>query len=466
MLTAVPPINPKAAKAATQSVAAKNPELVNPDGSIKPIDPASPQGAAARKQWMQNYVAHGGKARITHPPHRAAQVKKAQTAAGKLPDKPPAAAVEACPVVVTGGGAGRRAELRAAPAPPPVAKASDPCKPGEMTCQALQPQLQCSHHGGRRPSAANLLEVVPAESGDTINLACKASGCGKPPVWSISGHTSSEKTGTSTSFNAERWLIRAIMGAHWAATATPKTYRVHAATECGAQTAAYTVRAFPSDKFSISINGKEWAQMKSKLDYALDVVLGAYLVDPSFEFLVGKLEVSAGWEEDKGSHLAFYAWKATVSFDPLIGGKVRIPFGPLAAIPQWLKKFGDAYFFVEFSGGVGIVGEWGRTGPSELSGSVKATGKISGKIGGSMFFVSKSVIVMEVAGASGITFEAEPDMNSYDYPACVVGGEWDGLKAEVTVVTVRGIVEFKREFQVCDKRELMVKRPYELPVWG
>lgn len=451
MLTAVPPINPKAARAATQSVMLKHPELVNPDGSMKPIDASTARGAAVRQEWVQSYAANGGKAQVTHPPQRQAQVKKARTAANNLPAKPPSAAMAHCP----------QPAARPAPVPPPGAKPTHPCQPGNKVCKAVQAQMHCSH--GRKPSSGNLLEVVGAEAGDTISLSCGASTCGKPPVWSITGYMQSEKHGAKASFNAERWLLRATQ---WGASTTPKTYRVNASTECGAQSAAYTIRSFPGDKFSVSVNGKEWAQLKSKVDYALDVVLGAYLVNPSFEFLVGKVDVSAGWEEDGDSHLAFYAWKVTASFDPLLGGKVRVPFGPLASIPQWLKKYGDAYFFVEFSGGVGISGDWGRTGPKEISGNLKAFGKIGGKIGGSMFFVGKSVITMEVAGSSGITFEAAPDLDNYDKPACTLEGKWEGLKAEVTVVAVRGIVEYKREFNVCDPRPIMDKRAYDLPVFA
>ncbi len=77
-----------------------------------------------------------------------------------------------------------------------------------------------------------------------------------------------------------------------------------------------------------------------------------------------------------------------------------------------------------------------------------------------MFMVSKTVISMEVAGSSGISIEATPDYNGYENPAIVVEGKWDGLKAEVTLIAARGIVEVKREFAVCDAKTIIDKRPF------
>ena len=462
MRRATPPFDSEAAAAANRDLAAKHPELVGPDGKLKPISPSDPKAASLRKEWIDNYAEHGGQLTTDHPPDRSQQIHKARKEAQVQPATPPVQAQTPC-LHQAGGQSAAPGAKSPPPSPPPaVAKAGSSCGDG-LVCEILEAKLACSHDGRTPCLTSHLLEVVPSESGDTISLKCSKTACGKPQVWTISGVTQSTKTGSSTDFRAERWFLRATLGLDWVASAIPQVYRVHAKTSCGLQTASYTIQAYPSDKFSVSVNGKEWSDIKSRIDYAIDVVLGAYLKNPQVEFLVGKGEVSAAWEEEPKSHLVFYGWKASVGFDPLIGAKIRIPFGPLAAIPQWLKKYGDAYFFVEFSGGISLTGEWGRTGPKEMSGTVKAAGKITGKIGGSMFLVGDSVITMEVAGASGITFESAPDLDSYDKPALTIEGKWDGIKAEITIIAARGIVEFKHEFNVCDSQTIVEKRPFYMP---
>ena len=449
MLTAVPPLNPQAAQAASKTLARKHPELANLDGSLKPIDPNAPNAGALRQEWTQAYVAEGGKAQVVHPPQRPAQVQQAQKAARALPLNPPGSPALHCPAVAAPGSS---AQLRAASPAPPLASAKRPCPPAGQTCGTLKTTMKCSH---KRAPSGGLLEVVPTAAGDTISLTCSPPACGKPPSWPVSGDEPQRLSGTAPSFSARSWLVQSAAGAHWAADANPRTYRVHAATECGARSSECTVRCYPSDKFSLTINGKAWVEMKSKIKYLQEVIIGAFL--PNFEcvYLEGKLDISAGWEEDGDSHLAYYGWKVAGSFDPLLGFKGRFPFGPLAAIPQWFKKYGDAYLFVEFSGGIGCVADWGRTGPKKVSGSFKATGKIGGKIGGSMFFARKTVLVMEVAGSSGVTVEAEPRLFAVEVPECQFKGKWDGLKVEITIIAARGIIEFKREFKVCDEREFL-----------
>lgn len=464
MRRAKQPMNPKATAAANRELVDKHPELAGPDGRVKPIDPNDPSTGSLRREWMDSYTAHGGEVETVHPPQRPQQVQQARQAAQSAGPVAPASPRAECPG--DGGGdtrAGRAVgagQGHAAGKTPAASPASKGC-PGGKSCQALKLQLSCSHDGRRASDAAHLLEVVPAEAGDVIKLGSGSTSCGDTPTWAVSGVLNHREKAAQTHFRAERWLMRAALSLHWAGSVVPQTFRVSAATRCGYETPEYTVRTFPSDKFTLSINGKEWLEMKSRADHFLDTYLSAYLKDPKFEFLVGKGEISAGWEEDSQSHLAFYAWKASLGFDPFFGAKARIPFGPLATIPNWIKKYGDAYFFVEFSGGVSLTGEWGRTGPHKVSGTLKAAGKIGGKIGGSMFMVSKTVISMEVAGSSGITFEASPDLKMAESPALMLEGKWEGLKAEVTIIAARGIVELKREFLACDPVTIMDKRSFK-----
>lgn len=331
-----------------------------------------------------------------------------------------------------------------------------------LTCAAVKASVSCSHDARQADASTRLLEVAPSESGDRISMqGPQRTTCGTPMKWSVSGFSHHEKQGQNASFLAERWIDRAILGTTWLNHVTPRDFHVQGRTECGQHSANYTIRCYPSDKYAISFNATEWAKMGSTRDYIEDV-LSAYLKEFKFDF-AGKGEISAVWQEDKNSHKAFYSWKASVGFDPLIGSKLRIPFGPTTTVPQFIKKYGDAYFFVEFSGGVSLIGEWGRLNIGKVSGNVKGTGYLRGKIGGSLFLMSKSVVSLEVAGSSGIAFEAQPDMASYDHPAVVGQFKWEGIKANVTIAVWKGVVEINREFLVCDEKDLGGKHVWQ---WG
>ncbi|MFN0185355.1 MAG: hypothetical protein ACKVQR_16200, partial [Aquabacterium sp.] len=352
----------------------------------------------------------------------------------------------------------------------------------KLWCKDLGPEIKQGSTGRKADKKSRMLEVVASNAGANLTLSSVGSVCGRSPAWSVaSGAFTEEKPGANAAFRADGWtvgtlpkqLVAAGMSppmppagpSVWAGNATPIQYEFSVGTPCGYRSDFHYLRVYPNDKFSVTFNATDWAEGPARhIKYAQEVVLKAFLKDVDFDGPSGKITISAGWEEDKDTHLAFYAWNVSVGFDPLFGGHCRVPFGPSAVIPQWLKSYGDAYLFVEFNGGIGITGECSRKGQSKVTSGIKATGALSGKIGGSVFLATPDVVGMEVAGSTGITFEVAGDDTSFESPAITLEGKWDGLKANVTVVLWYGVVEFKREATFCDEQVFLEKQPIPLPI--
>ncbi len=327
----------------------------------------------------------------------------------------------------------------------------------KVTCELLAVSVQCSHK--RKASANGLLEVVPAELGDKIVLVGKMNGgCGKHPEWRISGFWTSTKTGSTTSFKANAWRIGKP---GWLSYVFPHTYQI-AAKGCEGGSRSVQIKAYPSDKLSVKVNAKTWRTAKDKLDYAINTVLGAWLKETKFEFLKGSGSITAGWEEYPLDHRAYYKYDASIGFNPLVGGKIRIPFGPTAAIPEWVKKYGDIYLFVEFSGGVEVNGHWGKKTPDERTVWAEAKGYINGKIGASLFLMNPEVLKAEVSGGTGIGLNAWGD-DQAEKPTLLAQFRWEGLTGAITIEVAWGLAEFNREFRFVDGKSFPDK-PFSIPL--
>ncbi|MCI2283444.1 hypothetical protein L3081_08575 [Colwellia sp. MSW7] len=320
-------------------------------------------------------------------------------------------------------------------------------------CKLVNSTVQCSH--GRK-AIHNMLEVVPSETGDLISLNSKyRNACGKHPRWGVSGYTSSTYKSSSAKFNAMSWRVGKPT---WLASIVPHEYTIKATSCSGGKTTI--VRAYPSDKISVKIDGKAWRTAKDKVEYIIDNVLGQYLKEPKFQFLEGTLNLTVGREEYPKDNRAFYKYDASVGFNPLLGAKIRIPFGPTAALPNWMKEYGDFYLFAEFSGGVSINGHWAKVSPDKSDAYIDAKGSIEGKIGASLFLVNDSVLKVEASGGTGISIVAQADSEG-DKPAIVADILWEGIKGEATIEVAWGIIEFKREFNIVDPQTLN-KSPLKL----
>jgi hypothetical protein len=394
MKRAKKPLDKKAVKAANDDFYGKHPELVE-NGKRKPINLNNPAHAKFREEWMQAYEKNGG-----------AIVGK------NINNKPAGSALQPCP----------------------------------LKCKITKITAACKH--GRQPDAKGILEVVPAELGDVISFsATYENECGTHPQWEVvdnSGVYKKTFSGASCEFNTMGWTYGLPQ---WLADVAPQAYKVTADSCSGKR--MFMVKAYPSDKLNAKVDGKMWRSAKDKMDYVIESILAKYLKQPKFQLLEGSLGITAGWEEYINDHRAFYKYEVNIGFNPLFGGKLRVPFGPTAVIPEWMKTYGDAYCFVEIAGGVSVNGHWGRKTPDDKTSWLDAKGEISGKIGASLFLMNPKTVSVEIAGGTSIFVTAEGD-DTANKPTALLQFSWGGLTGEATIAVAWGIVEFKREFIVVE----------------
>ena len=354
------------------------------------------------------------------------------------------------------------------PAKPPVQKEPERAREEPAkTCELAHADVHCDHDDKpRRPSKDGLLEVVPAESGDTITLEGKWNGgCDHHPAWEVKGFvTKTEKKPTAT-FKAMPWFVGSPTGTlmlRWLSGVAPKTYDV-SAHGCSGLGKSYLVKSYPSDRLTVTVDGEKWEALKERLEWFVDKVLGSVLKSPKFEVLKGKASVSAGWSEWARDHRAYYKWEAAIGFNPLIAAKIRVPFGPLAALPQWMKDLTatDAGFFVEFSGGINVNAKWARVTPEKAKAFAEAAGYVYGKVGAELKLMSKKVLSVEVAAKSGFGIKAAPDYAD-EKPTLLLELKWDGIKGTVTASAAWGWIEIENEFCIVDERLIWDRRPFSV----
>lgn len=341
-----------------------------------------------------------------------------------------------------------------------------PPKKEVIVCKLEHADIECSHESGGRPRKPKngVLEVVPPEAGDTIKLEGDwDGGCANHPSWTITGFWTGTEKKPKASFKARPWFVGSPTGTmmlRWLSGVAPKTYTVTASGCDGNK--HFTVKSYPADKLTVTIDGEKWEALQSKLDWFIHHVIGRVLKEPKFDILKGKASVSAQWTEWK-DHTAYYKWDAAVGFNPLIGGKIRVPFGPFAAIPQWMKDLAcsEAGFFVEFGGGINVNGHWARATPEKAKMYADANGYVYGKIGAELKLMSKKVMAVEVAGKSGFGMNAAPDYKE-DKPTLLIELKWEGVKGLVTATAAWGWIEIEHEFNIVDEQTIWEKHPFHL----
>jgi hypothetical protein len=363
--------------------------------------------------------------------------------------------------VVVGPGANR-------PGKAPEAKPAErPREEPAKTCELVHADVHCAHpNEPRRPSKDGLLEVVPAESGDTITLEGKWNGgCADHPAWEVTGFFTTTEKKPKATFRAMPWFVGSPTGTRmlrWLSGVAPKTYDVHAH-GCSGLARSYVVRSYPSDKLTVTLDGEKWEGLKERLEWFVDKVLGSVLKSPKFELLKGKASVNAAWSEWASDHRAFYKWEAAIGFNPLVAAKVRVPFGPLAGLPQFMRDLTatEAGFFVEFSGGINVNAKWARVTPEKAKAFGEAAGFVYGKVGAELKLASKKVLSIEVAAKSGFGMKAAPDYAD-EKPTLLLELKWEGLKGTVTASAAWGWIEIEHEFNLVDERLIWEKRPFSM----
>lgn len=373
------------------------------------------------------------------------------------------------------------------PAKPPPA-APPPTVHPEVVCELVSVEASCSHKG-RKANRAGLLEVVPGRDDDMIRLkSTLRGGCGKHSRWEVHAPFASDvvKTGVETSFVAKSWGFK-LLGIF---EVQPKSYFVNCV-GCSGPMKQLEVRAYPIDAWEvgIEINLKEppthwkvdvkvtpWEDTSltlktdvlknfhdkaERLKWALDKVMVPLVgKEGGWEFFKTSLKFSGQWAENEADHRVFYKYKAALELDPLVKAHFTIPFGPLAAVPPWIKKWttdlvGDLYLYLKFTGEVKVAGSWGRTSPDAHTANVEGSGTIGVKAGGNLFLMKKSALNLDVNGSTSITGEAKAPV-SRD-PEIEYDVKWGGLEIELTIEAAWGLVEYKRKWKPIEGFSLLEK---------
>ncbi|MBW2454687.1 MAG: hypothetical protein JRI68_09255, partial [Deltaproteobacteria bacterium] len=324
-----------------------------------------------------------------------------------------------------------------------------------VICKYVTSNISCQHNG-RTPNAEGVLEVAPdLLTGDTIKLNAEyEGGCGRHPLWSISGYWTSKEQTAQASFNARAWQVGGVN--QWISAVSPKTYRVRASS-CDGSSPTYIVKSYPSDRVRWAINTGEWNPLKRAAD-AVVKFLRNWL--PEFKFrMKGRLALDAQWKEWT-DHRCFYSIDAHLDADPLIGVAGRIPFGPLAALPAFVKKFGDVYLFIEFWGQINLRGHWARTSPDDKNIFLEGMGQIGAKVGASLHVVHKKVVQVEADGRTYFNSTVKPDYKA-EKPKAVVDLVWKGLRLVLTVKIWNGMIERRHDLMLIEEKQLWKSKPLE-----
>lgn len=172
----------------------------------------------------------------------------------------------------------------------------------------------------------------------------------------------------------------------------------------------------------------------------------------------------------KAAWMEYTDWRVYLKLEAelaaeLISAEATIPFGPFALIPPTIKNWvGDVGFYIKFNGSLGISFKWAIEGPdkgqSKFSGG--AEGEIGVVVGANLFLMKKTVLNIDVNGSTKVTPSAEA---SFEDKEVVVEYDimWGGLKVAITAEALWGMVGYKKEWTVMEKRSMIGGKKKWLP---
>lgn len=311
----------------------------------------------------------------------------------------------------------------------------------EAECCGDVASIQLVDSNGRNSSGTKL-EIVSSSS-ETVQATATSEDktfTGSCPKWTLNG--SNEKQGPEVSYDIQG---ASPFNVAFLAAVDPKISTISA----GGQ--SVTVSAYHSGSESISIDMSEINKVKSKLNS----ILGLFLKKTEFVGPVGTVSFTNQWKECSSNNLAYWTFELDAGADPLIGGEFRVPFGPNVVIPAWMQEYVSAGFYVDFSGGLKLVGKLSREECGDITGSVPIGGNISGAIGAQALLFSEDIIGLEVNGSTSVTGIGDIIVNPADgiiLKKTTV--DWNGLDATVTIEAIWGLVEIDKNWNIVDGQRI------------
>jgi uncharacterized Zn-binding protein involved in type VI secretion len=289
----------------------------------------------------------------------------------------------------------------------------DSQKEKKIVCGIVANSLHVNcQHKGRKPEKG-LLAVVPSMGGDTIHCVLQSYGsCGPHPTWEIGGYWTSTKHGADISFDAHAFQAlpkERLKLPVWLGDIDPHVYAVNVSS-CAGPSYSFQINAYPNDAQEITIDSETFHKTWDALIDGVEETISSLVSEPfKVEYLKGKGNASAQWQEDDESSQAFYSWKVSAAFSPLVGARFRLPLGP-QAVPPGLSKFGNAGFFVQVKGEINAKASGGQLNPPGKGGveghfEAALEGALSLAVGGSAFLGRSEedpVVSVEVALECGL----------------------------------------------------------------
>lgn len=323
---------------------------------------------------------------------------------------------------------------------------------------------------GRTPSPEGRLEVVVK---DTLTCTAVLEGCcpdDAHPRWSLSGAGAKTLVGTEAKFDLPSQSLPISTGGNSfdrsavfgislknLSTFTPRSYGLNVEAHEG-KPKQISIKAYPDSSIEGEIDPKPLKAVKGIIATLMEAALKADGGSMSrTSFMKGKIQGSCGWKEHKDWRV-FFNFMVSVGYKPFWGGYIKffIPLPYIGPVQAAIRRFklGRLDVFIRFSGGVDLVGSFGRTRPGGVGGEIKVVGKIGLDVGIDVA-IGEDLLAAEAFGSSGITGEAKGRFGDGAYIDLKI--TWDGLSVSLIVTTSVWWLEFVKtnvKFQLVEPRKI------------
>lgn len=438
------PLNKAAVTAANAAIAPAHPV---------PPKPGEPGYTAFCKAWMDAYVAAGGAYEAPDDTERAKRrIEEARKAGAEAGQR---GTVAPCPETKS-----------TEPPPPPPAKPNPDCP-----CQLTAVTVTCSHG---RTAKDNLLMVVPGSvGGDDITVIPQAGGDCETRL-TISGGGKQTKGIQPHQFTAYDPSALATVYKLWAVAPTVNLVTANA---CAVQLETVRVEAYPHVAISLVL------QDKSKI---IEKIMNAFQKLPTKDKKkestndndkgpapikeIGKkeswekkkfglsLSLSAGWEEDKATNLAYCHYALTGGVDPLFGveGEFLVYGVP---IPPKISKFIKAgiYLYIYATSSLNADCSWDywphekywKWSKCELA----LSGEGSIKLAAELLVATKDVVAVSAGGQSAISLKGWGEKANGSSPTLNFNATFDPLTVSLVLRFAWGLVEYEKSWKLFETIE-------------
>lgn len=416
--------------------------------------PGDPDYDAFRQDWMDRYVAEGGG--YTRPTAEARQERVRQDRTVAQQATGTRGVMASCPL-------GPQI-LVPVSRPPPVTDDKCPCKLSAFT-------VQCGH--GRAARNDLLMVVADPVRGDQISISALAGGnCADRFHLRVDGAGIDRREPGTEKFRVSGPVLAGVLP-HRLHKVSPAIRMVSVQT-CGGVGRTVKVAAYPSGQVKFSVNLQDLLDRLKKLWKGIPVG-EAFKVrtfrgrrEKNWKLREGKeISLTAQWEEDESSHLAYCSLKMTGALAPLLGTDasyrvLAIPTPPL------INKYLKAGFFFNIALGVdveadGIRTYWphnGRYDWQSISMRIIGSGVIEPAI--ELLVFSKDILKAKISGMSSIEISGGVYAADEENPKIKANYVFSPLKIAAEFKAAWGLIEYEKVWNILNEIKGDIK---EIKIW-